>query len=286
MKNFDYEKAYFVQALPALNGLNEKQKEAHRLLCSLVGDLNQGEDLNIPLTDEMKEILEPLTCHEIAELSRCSYFVGHWKPGHVAPVFENSKGQSWKVTNICDQVLRSTLQTPHNVLIHEGAFRVTFSSKACWMWDEFGLATERNLEIFKTCGLPFGESTIMSSAKKLTDLCGDLWGDVDEMPGNGEYNAFLLLKKEKALDDLKKKQAKRLADIEKDIENSKVELAAFQWLIEHNIPEYFIDNCIYYAHTGKFCFGWRRRMDEKEKESLPGLLVGFPYAWEIKDPRQ
>jgi hypothetical protein len=195
-------------------------------------------------------------------------------------VFDNAAGGSWKVANVCDQVLRLRLaQLPHNILIHEGVFRVTFSNRDCWLWDEFGLATEKNLEIFKSCGLSFRKKTIEESAKKLVKLCGDLWPDVETVPHNGIYNDFLIAKKASDVEDLKKKQAQKLLDIEKDIKSSKIELAAFQWLIEHDVN---IDNCIYYNHTGRFCFGWRSAIDEK---ALPGLvqkLAGFPYEYDIK----
>jgi hypothetical protein len=283
MKDFDYEKAYFTRALPAFNNLSNKQKEAHSALLLLVADLRQGKDLNIPLTEEMQKILDSMTCQDLAEMSNSSYFVGHWKPGLVSPVFENSKGQSWKITNVCDQALRNRFKAdlPYNVLIHDGKFRVTFSNKNCWIWEEFGLATEKNLEIFKTCGLQFGELTLNESAKTLSDLCGDLWGDIETTPSNAEYNAFLLVKKEKDLENLKARHAKKLSDIEKDIKNSQIELEAFTWLINNNIPAYFIDNCIYYSHTGKFSFGWQSVLSEKEKEQLTGMLVDFPYVYEF-----
>lgn len=194
MTDFNYEKAYFVQALPAFNNLNQKQKEAHEKLLPMVKELNQQKDLNIPISEEMKTIFNDLSCLEIAELSRASYFIGHWKPSHTAAVFENSTGESWKIANVCDQILRSRFALPHNVLIHEGKFRVTFSSKNSWLCDDFGLAAEKNLEIFKTCGLTFGELTIEKSTKKLAALCGDLWPDVDAMPNNKAYDDFLIVK--------------------------------------------------------------------------------------------
>lgn len=282
MKDFNYEKAYFVQALPAFKNLNQKQKEAHKKLLPMVKELNQQKDLNIPISEEIKTILNELSCLEIAELSRASYFVGHWKPSHTSDAFENSSGESWKIANVCDQVLRSRFDLPHNILIHEGKFRVTFSSKNSWIWDEFGLATEKNLEIFKTCGLYFGENTIKESTKKLTELCGDLWTDVDTMPNNKAYDDFLIVKKEAYKESLKKRHADKLASIEKDIENSKIELAAFTWFIENGIDERYIENCIYYNHTGRFAFGWREKLSDEEKAELKELLVGFVYNYDLK----
>lgn len=282
MKDFNYEKAYFTQALPAFRNFNAKQKDAHSKLLPIVKDLNQARDLNIPVSKEMKAILNDLTCQELAEMARASYFLGHWKPSGVAPLFDNKSGESWKIANVCDQILRSRIALPHNVLIHDGKFRVTFSNKDNWLWDEFGLATEKNLDIFKTCGLSFGLSSIKESAKKLAYLCADLWGDVDDMANNQEYLDYLVIKKGKALDDLKKRHADKLAGIEKDIENSKIELAAFKWLIENDIEAQFIENCIYYDHTGRFCFGWREKLTDNEKELLTKSLAGFPYTYDLE----
>jgi hypothetical protein len=284
VKNFDYEKAYFVQALPAFNNFNPAQKEAFEKLLPLVKDLQQERiSLNIPVSDKMKSMLDKLTCLEIAELSRASYFVGHWKPGLTEKIFNNSAGESWKVANVCDQVLRVRLSPlPHNILIHEGKFRVTFSNPDCWLWDEFALATEKNLEIFKTCGLRFGEDTLDESAKKLAEMCGDLWPDVDDMPTNPDYDHFLELKKENDLLKLKERHTDKLKQIERDIESSKIELKAFTWLIENGIKEEYIDNCIYYTRTGRFCFGWREKLTEKEKEELQGLLCKFKFDYDFK----
>jgi hypothetical protein len=286
MTNFNYEKAYFVQALPAFLGLPAKSFKAHSLLLPMVKDLNQKRDLNIPLIDEMLSILNDLTCQELAELSRASYFVGQWKPSHTLEVFENKSGESWKIANVCDQVLRLRFKPyfglPRNIQIHEGVFRVTFSNKNCWFSGGFGLAIEKNLEIFKTCGLQFGEDTLEESTKQLAGMCGDLWPDVDTMPNNPAYEAFLIVKAKAYKLELKKRYADKLASIEKDIENSKIELAAFTWLIDNGIDEQYIENCIYYDHAGRFTFGWRKKLSNKEKDELSVLLLNFPYTYDLK----
>lgn len=283
MRNFDYEKAYFVQAKPAFERMNVAQKEAHEKLLPLVKDLNQKIDLNIPVSDEMRGILEKFTCQEIAEMARASFFLGHWKPRLMQPLFEMKAGESWKVANVCDQILRIRLSPlPRNILIHEGKFRVTFSNRDCWLWKEFGLATEKNLEIFKNCGLSFGEISLENSAKALAITCNDLWPDIDDMPGNEDYDNFLRLERENDLVKLKKRHADKLARIQKDIEDSKVELKAFTWLIENGIREDLIDNCIYYSHKGRFCFGWRNPLTEKDKRELEGLLCEFQFDYDFK----
>lgn len=278
--DFNYEKAYCTQAVPAFNNLNSNQKEVHSKLCELVKDLNQNRQSNIPVSDEMTDCMAPLTCKELAEISCASYFVGHWQPGLLPVLFENSKGQSWKVSNVIDQKLRKRLKTPHNIQIHEGKFRVTFSSKYCWLWDEFSLATEYNLDIFKNCNLHFGEMTLDDSASKLKAMCNDLWPDVNTMPDNDLYNEFKALKKDKLKKYLIKDNERRLESIRQKIKDNEKELQAFTWLLDNDL--FINDNVIYHSHKDVFCFGWRNPIDQNTKSLLLDKLSEFPFNYEFK----
>jgi hypothetical protein len=301
--DFNYEKAYCEIAFPAFGNLSNEHKNIHYLLRMAVAEKKQNRQLLIPITEE-REILKALSCKEIAEMARASYFAGHWRPSLMGSAFDNKNGESWKVANVCDQILRERLTPPHNIQIHEGKFRVTFSNKDCWLWDEFGLATEKNLEIFKTCGLPFGERTIDESAKKLKEMCGDMWPDVDTLPDGDLYRSLLELKKEKARKDIEKNHVSKLEGLKQKAVEAELELKAFgapqkaeqfidkersvmifnlgislRWLIEHDID---IDNCIYYSHLKEFCFGWREKITEQERGQLIEKLNGFPFEYRFK----
>lgn len=191
--DFNYEKAYFVWVLSEWKNLNKPSKGVHNDLLPFVKDLNQGEGLNIPMSDEIKVLLNCLSIEELAVLSRLSYFAGHWKPGKVKPLFDNSTGQAWKISNLCDQILKEKLDLPHNVQVHEGVLRVTYSSPDCWMWEEFGLATEENLKMFWgfKAKHSFGEATLEKSAKKLRRIINNLWENVDDEVDTEEYQEFL-----------------------------------------------------------------------------------------------
>ncbi len=277
MTNFNYQKAYFVQAKPSFINLNKNQKETFNKLHSLVENL-QHENLNIPLSKEMGYIINMLSTKEIATLSNISYFIGHWKPSNAIELFNNEQGQSWKISNVLDQVLRSKLDCPHNILIHEGKFRITFSSKRCWLWDEFSLATEKNLETFKNCNLSFNEEDLNKSAKELKDIINDLWNNVETEKNNKEYLEFLVQKKQFKLEKLKKDHLKRIKEAKDSIKTSKQELNGFVWLLENNI----YTDCIFYNHTKSFCFGWLYNLTEIEKEKLQIELSGFPFDYEFK----
>lgn len=196
--SFDYEKVYCIHALPAFDALSDTTKEVFNAICVEVEDLRQqSSNLLIPLADSVQKKLNKLTTTELAKLSRASYAVGHWRPELLPPLFNNKKGQSWKVTNCCDQVLRQRLTLPPNVEVHKGVFRVTFESRDYWLWEEFALATEENLEEFErlsTYLALYSEDTFHDEVEKLKLQFDDMW--VDE--GKNElYREFLALKRKK-----------------------------------------------------------------------------------------
>jgi hypothetical protein len=94
MSEFNYQKAYCVQAVPAFEALPEHVKAVHAALLPLVGELRQGRSLAIPVGFNIQELLRPLTSKEIAELARASYFVGHGETGgggHIPRVCQHTK---------------------------------------------------------------------------------------------------------------------------------------------------------------------------------------------------
>ena len=275
--NFNYQKAYCTQAVPAYQALSTTQIEVHNKLSVLVADLQQGIDLAIPLNDDITAELAKLTTDEIAELARTSYFLGHWQPGLLPTLIQSS----WKVSNCCDQVLRQRLNPPRKIEIHEGKLRVTFSSRDFWLWEEFGLATDKNIELFKTCGLPFGEETLHDSAKQLASLCGDLWPDVDTLEDNALYIEFLALQQEQEKQQIIKRFESKIKDLEKGKKNAQKEI---DFLLACNAVGVPVDNVIYYAHTETFCFGWRKKLSFKEEQDIKSKLgtIADRYNVELK----
>lgn len=53
----------------------------------------------------------------------------------------------------------------------------------------------------------------------------------------------------------------------------------FNFLLNNNICQ---DNCIYYDHTGVFCFGWKHPLPDAAADYLEELLAEFPGKYEIK----
>jgi hypothetical protein len=76
-----------------------------------------------------------------------------------------------------------------------------------------------------------------------------------------------------------KKRADLKAKFEKETENAKAEFEGFTWLMDHGVN---IDNVIYYSHTGRFCFGWRKPIDSALYSELCEILCEFCFDYDIK----
>lgn len=280
MSDFNYEKAYFTQAKPAFLALNHKQRNAHSKLIPLVGKLQQGRDLNIPISPAMVEILNELSSLELAGLSRASYFVGYWKPSNTESLFPNTRGESWKISNCCNQILRNRLLTGLAALqIHEGKLRRTFSGRDYWTWEEFGLATEDNIQAYNNFEVVFNKRTLEHNISDLKNSINDLWDDVDNLPDNIEYIEYLKAKTALKLQKDLESAQKELDSIKNDIKLSENKYNGFQWLFDNGIS---FNNVIYYSHTDLFSFGWRSPLSEIEKTEIESKLQNFPYKYELK----
>jgi hypothetical protein len=52
----------------------------------------------------------------------------------------------------------------------------------------------------------------------------------------------------------------------------------YVWLIENKIPT---DNAIYYGHTGRWAFGWRKTFPEDLKGRMLDVLSEFPFDYDF-----
>ncbi len=66
---------------------------------------------------------------------------------------------------------------------------------------------------------------------------------------------------------------------DKTIDQANTKYSGFTWLLDAGINT---DNCIYYNHTNRFCFGWRTPIDDMYKGELEQALVNFPFDYDIK----
>ena len=279
MSDFNYEKAWIQIAKPAFEGLSKEQKEAHEKLCGIVSDLHQGRDLKIPLSDEMVETVKSLSCKDLAEVARASYYGGHWKPSGVSPLFNTFNGASWKVSNVIDQILRSRLKPEACIEIHEGIFKRIFSGGDYWVWEEFGLATEANMKKYKDFDVKFSRHSLQSNINILAADIGDLWPKVDTLDSTPEYIKFLEDKIRIKTKSPRDSQLSNISKLKEEKAKIQQEIDGFQWLYDHNVSDY---NCICYSHSGVFTFGWRIVLNQEEVHVMNEALKEFPFEYELK----
>lgn len=63
------------------------------------------------------------------------------------------------------------------------------------------------------------------------------------------------------------------------IQHAQDERDGVLWLLDHGVST---ENVIYYSHTGRFCFGWRRPVTPAEYSALCDVLTEFPFDYDIK----
>lgn len=81
----------------------------------------------------------------------------------------------------------------------------------------------------------------------------------------------------------KARAAKQRADLAREL-SRKLEAAqtkhdGFLWLLDNGVKT---DNVIYYSHTDRFAFGWRRPIGDDEYSALVDTLCEFPFDYDIK----
>ncbi len=70
-----------------------------------------------------------------------------------------------------------------------------------------------------------------------------------------------------------------LAKRDETIAAAKTEYDGFLWLMDHG---YNTDNVIYYSHTGRFGFGWRKKLSGEVLSRTLDLVCEFPFAYTIE----
>lgn len=76
-----------------------------------------------------------------------------------------------------------------------------------------------------------------------------------------------------------KQRAEVIAEFQKDSQLARTEYEGKLWLLDHGVN---LENCIFYNHTGRFSFGWRKPYGEKAAQAMRDALAGFPFAFDIQ----
>lgn len=69
-------------------------------------------------------------------------------------------------------------------------------------------------------------------------------------------------------------------EYEKAVKEATDKYGGMRWLFEHGCSVRLMENCIYYAHTGVFTFGWREKLEEGEDLNwLMENMSEFPWDY-------
>lgn len=282
MSEFNYVKAWFMFAKRDMVKLYKKYKNVIDQLLPLVGDLQQGSNLNIPMSPEIKSLLDKVDIVDLAKLSRAIYFYGHWKPGYVKSMFLNIKGEPWKISNLCDQLLEDRIRPYCKVKIMEGCLYAVYDDRDSYMQYEFGLATKENYATFRKMvkDIPLTYRNFGKTIESIRKTIGDSWDteDIDlvsneSIPGYPRYLAKMVKMETRETKDDFKETIKRKKQA---ILDAKLEYSGFLWLCKKG---YGFSNIIYYPHSDTFSIGWRDPLSEEEKAEWTKRMEGFPYKW-------
>ena len=82
--------------------------------------------------------------------------------------------------------------------------------------------------------------------------------------------------------DVAKIRAQIVEDAREKIEKIETERDGLLWLLDHSLPR---DNAIYYGHTRRWAFGWRKPLTDALKSRLLDALSEFPYDYDIVTPK-
>ena len=100
-----------------------------------------------------------------------------------------------------------------------------------------------------------------------------------ELPPDKLVEKYHTIQKAARASRLEAEKVRKLESCKKDIEAAQIEYEGFKQIIEAGLD---FDNCIYYSHTGRFCFGWRTPLKEAEKIEIGDKLKKFAFEYDMK----
>jgi hypothetical protein len=153
---FDYKAALADLIMPVLKALSADALWIYGALCSAkYKDLHQGQDLDVPMPEELRERFEAIPPDRLAYAARVLYFHGHW--GGTFGGAKDNAGGYWKFANLADQVLSKAIgleRSRHSGSgwswkVLEGCVRLQLGTAHLWTWQELGPATPENMAKFR-----------------------------------------------------------------------------------------------------------------------------------------
>lgn len=90
---------------------------------------------------------------------------------------------------------------------------------------------------------------------------------------------FIEAQTERGKARIAKKRADIIEEAESTIKDATTKRDGFLWLMDRGIN---VDNCIFYNHTQRFSFGWRKPVEKEIESAILEHMSEFPFLYEIK----
>lgn len=304
-KTFDYARAWSERARPAYEALTQNLRDLVARVATEAGDLAQLSDCSMPWPEgsNLAQAFDKIPAEWLSQAAEAVHDYGHWFP--VGPRSVGAEvlpaGASWKFSHYADQSLRARLGLPTrgddgrsrgvSFAIHEGRIRLCYSSKDSWMWVELFLATETGLtEAKQVAGrvrsaVAAGKTSIDQDNIAYTEIealratypsLADQYM-IDEADLSARHAA------ERPAPDRKRQADKIRHEAELAIDAIKVKRDGELWLLDHGFDA---ENAIYYSHTGRWAFGWRKLIPDGLRSRMLDHLSEFPFDYDFVTPRE
>lgn len=298
MKTFDYESAWKELALPAYKALPGPALALIEETGLVSADLHQDRACNMVWPDDdgkLRELFDRMDTAMLATAAHVSYHYSHWRPGASIAGNAPTVPGGWKFANYADQVLRLRFNAARDVksgvglLIHEGTIRVCYSSRDSWTWHEIASATQDGHA--ESIGIADKLRRKLATAK-LSERDNVAFRFMEELKKREAWSGWSIepymveeseLELRRAARMPKPDKAKIIAELQAEFEakraSATTERDGFLWLINNDLPT---ENCIYYNHAGRFCFGWRNPYTVEARLVLLEALKQFPFEYDVK----
>ncbi len=312
MKTFDYRRAWHEVAKPAYLILPADVRQLLADVTEQAKDLHQLPDCSMPWPEDsdLRARFDRIPAEWLALAARAIYFVGHWRPADADLAEIPRNGETWKFAHYADQSLRERLGLPprgsngrygsgchSGVEIHQGTIRVYYSSPDCWLWDEVAPATQEGLRFAHARAADITQAITAFTTRRETDNAAYARMETiktDRRAWDARWLTLIDTEKymveeseivkaaESPYHTAKRLAAKRAEIVKRTADKIaalKINEAGTLWLIDHGLET---DNAIYYAHTGRWCFGWRTALTPSAISKWLDVLAEFPYDYDIK----
>jgi hypothetical protein len=286
--DFNYKKAWQEVARPEFYKLPAIVRNIVAEIAEKYENIGQLKNLDMPRIDSVWEKMEKLSDYTLSKSAMVVYYFGHWFNGkHAISEKYRKAGAAWKYANIADSILRARFNISrdgsrgYGLAIVNGELRCTYSSVHTWTWECVGYAIKKDIEYARKTAdeiQKIGEEKHLAIVEKckVPTVFSDVVTRFPILPGDNDLTEKQLNAKISKME--KTFRAENSLKVWKEQKSlARKKLDAEIWILKAGLDS---DNLIYYKHTGRFSFGWRKSV-YSNSEKIKEKLVGFPWPIDV-----